>query len=255
MNGRQMITSCLVVGCLMGGQAEGRGESTAAECHRRLAAAREQERHQGSTEETKELYRHAFAECPEAGDLPLDIGARLEARRGGFVLVYDGDPRRAVEVFEEALEWVTAEGGADHPARIELLEGLARALHAAALRDDAEKGLRDRQRSEGAYAEALRVRRAAYGDESVEAARGLLLVAASHLAEQPATAETYAREALATSERVAGPIHPSVFESLVMVESALREQGRSAEADEVRERIAHVLHELEERGIPLDGEG
>jgi tetratricopeptide (TPR) repeat protein len=248
----QIVTSCLMFSWFLAPEAVAGGGTATSQCERLLTSARDHERRGAVVEVTKDLYRRAFSACTKAGPLPLKLDARLEGLRGSFVHIYENDPRRAVEIYETALERVGVEGGHHHPARIELLEGLARAHHATALRDDAEGALRDRLRSQLAYEDALRVRRAVFGEDSIEAARGLLLVAASRLPEQPELAESYARQALQITERVAGPIHPVAFESLVMLESSLREQGKSTDADTVREQVSEVLHELEERGIPLE---
>lgn len=196
----------------------------------------------GHLKEALDSYRAAFEVCADQ-TLPVELDARFAARLGDHLFFYENDPQAAIEVYEEGLEAVTKAGGWEHPGRIPLLDGLARTLdtqaHGEATEQHGWLHLRAIQLTE----EALRVRREAYGADSPQVAEGLLKLAALEVEEKPARAERLAREALRLSRANTGAEPASAFEALVMLEDALRREGRDGEADGIQEEIDRLLDE------------
>lgn len=200
-------------------------------------------------ERGRSAYERAFERCGDPRERSLAVGARVALARGRYLHLYGNDPGGAIAVFEDALRWTAERGGLNHPVRIELLEGLASAIHADAVRrDDSAAIERARQRGLELYREALAVREAAHGAESLEAAEGLVLIAYAHLESQPVLAESYARRAVEIAEEQTGLVHPAAREGLIALERALRQQGRDEEAKEVQDLLDEIPWKSSERG-------
>lgn len=202
-------------------------------------------------ERGRTAYEEAFGSCGDPRQRSLSVGARVALARGRYLHLYGNDPGGAMAVFEDALRWTAEKGGLNHPVRVELLEGLASAIHAdATLRGDGAAIERARQRGLELYREALAVRQAAHGADSLEAAEGLILIAYAHLESQPVLAESYARRAVEIAEEQTGLAHPAAREALVALKQALRQQGRDDEAKEVQALLDEIPWESSERGEP-----
>lgn len=230
----------------------GTGASRAARCealigvaHQALEQAAAESHSNRDSARAMQSFEIAFEQCGEPRNLPLDIGATVAAEYARFLRVFKKQPDKAVEVLEEALEWSAERGGLRHPSRIELLQGLADATHdrAVATKSDQAIGVAS-ARGRELLEEALAVREEAFGAESMEAAEGHVRVAAALLDEQPILAEAHARRAIEIAS--AAGSHPPLAEALGMLDVALRRQGRVEEANEVTERLAVVLHALDE---------
>lgn len=192
----------------------------------------------------------AFEECGEPRTLPLDVGTEVAAEYARFLRVFQKQPDKAVEVLEEALEWSAERGGLRHPSRVELLQGLAEAVHDRGVAKKSDQGIGEASaRGRELLEEALAVREEAFGVESMEAAEGHVRLAAALLDEHPMSAEAHARRAIEIASAAASH-SPRLAEALGMLDVALRRQGRVEEANEVTERLAAVLHALDE-GNPV----
>lgn len=224
-------------------------------CERLLEAADEATRESQSSTEIERgltLYVEAFRACGDPRTLPLKVGVRVVLAQARILHTYENDPARAVEVYEEALRWTAEKGGLNHPSRIGLIEGLAEATHAAAVsRDDPEGLERARRRAVDLYEQALALREAAFGEESLEAAKGLLLLGSARLEAQPVLAEKDAKRALEIARARRGPFSAEEWLALGALKQALRRQGRTEEVAQIEERMSEVAARLEQRGEPL----
>ncbi len=205
-----------------------------------------------------ELNEAAIAACDATTDLSLQDQAYLAVRKA-TVLETKHDSQDSLVVYRDALIRITAQAGDDDPVRIPLLQGEGNALAAAANHGEASSELTPeavadlRQRSLDDYEEAMRVRVAAYGEESVEAAIGLRWLATYF---QTTTdlkrAEALARRSVAVAEKARGLYDPEVWLSLASLSSILRDQRRFDEVDSVQALSDQIYRELERRGIPIE---
>lgn len=232
----------LVLGCTMPLLAS---ESPARECAELLDRADALQAEGGRLEAALVVYRAAFERCAGA-ELPLALDARLAARRGDDVFFYGKDVDAAIELYEAGLEKVTEAGGWTHRGRIELLEGLARALDSEAHSDGAEKAAWLHERAVQLHEEAVQVRREVFGPEAPEVAAGLVKLAAVRVELRPELAERLAREALRISREARGLYDWSVFDALAMLKEALQRQEKTQEAETTQELIDQVLAVIDE---------
>lgn len=223
-------------------------EQKAAVCAAMLEAAEKvsSEAHRGS--EAVQLYTAAFDVCASA-DLSAELEARVAARRGEVLHLYRNDPGAAIEVYEAGLAALSTATGPDHPARIDLLDGLAGALESRAARSEGPDSVKDRSRSIELRKESLAVRRAAFGMESEETVRGLLLLGFCYLPEEPHLAEGHVAEAVAIAVA-----HPAMIEPGAEAYSALaeiyRQQGREREALAASEQAGELFARAYPSGEP-----
>lgn len=215
-------------------------------CQQLLENARELEIEAGATprmDDALAAYDRALAVCDEQ-DLSPGSAAFVAGQRAK-VLRYRNDHDEALAVLEDALREVTAALGDDHPSRIALLDQVSDLFASGAFSDAREAR---RVRALELEEEALRVRRAAYGERSREAARGLLRIAAIHLAYEPGVTEEYSRKAIEIARGHDDGVNPEVYEGQLMLEEALRRQGELVEAEEVQARAHRIVAQLEARG-------
>lgn len=238
-----LTVSARTVGAMDGNSGSCDGLLQAAEAAQKL----------GEGEKAVELFEHAFRVCPKAESLPVEGGARLANLRGRFLFVERKDAAAAIEVYDEALAWTASKVGLNHPARIDLLEGLAFVIENQAVQEDVpEEAAAGLERARHLYHEALKIRESAYGARSLEAVEGWLLLSAAYLNDHPIIAEAHARRGYEIVEEVAGPYAPSVLDALSMMMAALEKQGKAREAAELRERYVTVETKLRQAGKTLD---
>jgi tetratricopeptide (TPR) repeat protein len=199
-------------------------------------------------EEALTSYERAFQVC-ETSQISPELAARVAVDRAK-VLRYRGDDRKALQVLQEGLATTTAALGENSPTRVELLENLAQILGSSA---GSETPGADEVRALEYAREALRVRRAAYGERSLETAAGLSYLAAGEVASEPEVAEKHAREALGIAREHDDGINEEAFDALLLLEEALRAQGENLEADAVREESSQVSALLEKGQKPQGG--
>lgn len=251
-----MILRVAILGLLVlltvNGRTVGAMDGNSRSCDGLLQAA-EAAQKLGEGEKAVELFEHAFRVCPKAESLPLEEGARLADLRGRFLFIERKDAAAAIEVYDDALAWTASKVGLNHPARIDLLEGLAFVVENQAVQEDepaeAAAGL---ERARQLYSEALKIRESAYGARSLEAVEGWLLLSAAYLNDHPIIAEAHARRGYAIVEEVAGPYAPAALDALSTMMAALEKQGKAQEVAELRERYVIVESKLRRAGIRED---
>jgi hypothetical protein len=240
-----ILFALLVLASPMVGQTQ--SHSNAATCKALLNKARLLEKEHGGTpriDEALSTYNHAFGVCADA-DLEPELAAQAATRHGNVLFVYQNDPASALSVLGSGLDRVTAELGQDHPARIPLLDQMADIYAARSLRESTGSDL---VRSLDLWEEALRVRRVAFGERSLEASHGLVMLAATYLPYLPELAEEYSREAVDSAREHQNGVNSQVYDALLMLEEALHKQGRLAAAAEAEEEAHNVYAQLEGAG-------
>lgn len=185
------------------------------------------------------LYREAFEAC-ETQALSIETAARLAERRAYFARAEEQDPEGAVAILRAALAEVAERGGTGHPARIDLLVGLADSVYSRDTRGSSLTPETQQTVVELAQ-EAQALREGIYGPESLEAAAGHLYLAAVFQTTAPGLAEQHALRAFEISRERAGLYSREAFEALSMLAAAREEQGKDAEVAETRELIREVL--------------
>lgn len=214
------------------------GDSTST-CESLLAAAEEAGSRAHGSSEAANLYPAAFKACDRA-NLSPGLTARVAFQRGNYLHLYDKDIGAAIRVYEKALDDLSSLPEAESAHRVKLLDGLASALESRAGSGEQEAASGDRLRAINVREESLAVRRAVYGPGSPQAVRGLLLLAFTHLPNEPHLAEEYVSEALVVVK--AGELAPeAAAETFSALASVYRQQGRLAEANAASERAGELF--------------
>lgn len=199
--------------------------------------------------ENRDLYVRALENCHAAkGELPLELEARVALSRAYFNSTYEKAPAAAVQSLEAALASVTARGGADHPARVSLLEALADAVATKAILElGTEPGFN--QRAVELSLEAMALREELYGPKSAEAAQGHTFLANVFQSTAPDVAEDHARRAVEIGHNLDGDDLETVFEALSTLAEVQRSQGKVDEAKETQKMVTKVIRRMESQNV------
>jgi hypothetical protein len=179
--------------------------------------------------------KQAFGICT-GQDVPVDVRNEAIVRWAGLL----NDPSVELALLKKTLRETEASEGPDSKAMLPLLDRFADLY-----------GAKPSQRSESLelLQRGLRIRKNVFGESSVEAAQGLLLVGAFwEVEEMPdrnvSLAEQYYREAVAISEKACGPNCEALRGALGMLHSLIEKQhGREAEAGDLWKRLERLHYE------------
>jgi hypothetical protein len=169
-----------------------------------------------------------------------------------FLRIHRRDTDGAVEVLEAALAITTDTLGEDASARVGLLDELADTLASRATHHDAVTPGADEERSRALTAEALRVRRAAFGRDSLEAAEGWVRLSWFDLQDRPEAAEGHARRALAIALQHDDGVNDQVLDALTVLQVVARDLGRYDEAEDLDDLVVLMIDRLEATGQSPD---
>lgn len=188
-------------------------------------------------------YERALWTCANS-NLDPATRARVERRRAEFLLRYRQDDEGARRVLESALQDVTEKLGDDSPARVALLEDLADLYGSNGTNGRGGSPGADGVRAREMAREALRVRRTAFGERSLEAAQGLIFLAFGEIDSKLDLAERRAWEALEIARGHRGGVNQPALDALLVLAHVMKEQGRQAELEAVREASSTLSRRL-----------
>ncbi|HEX2252898.1 MAG TPA: hypothetical protein VHQ65_06505 [Thermoanaerobaculia bacterium] len=236
MKPRFLFSSCLMALLLT---PTARAGGTEHICRAALDQARESSSEARPLAEVLARYEALEEHCLRSAISPdLRLEALAESAEARWV--YGKDFAGALEIYEKALAEAGAHLPGSDPVRIQLIEGLARALHSLWSQGRTEAPDANLPRIVALYQQAheLNVRR--YGATSPEAARALLNLSNLELEERPDVAEAYARQALEARRQVCGLWGLDVSVALQYLADALGHQGKHHEQDEIELLLAKV---------------